>query len=203
MNEVRVFKLPLLQGMQTIRLDEDSVDYDWKGQTNDFHGTLPYENLRLKMRITRKSKTFSHVAVLIAAVTALVILLLPDGLSNYGVVAGGVLLTNLTLFGIRQHRVGKRICVQIDPKPFGFAGELPIPDTKKGRRFLEELEAAWSASLRRRFLTHDVYPTLQLQRIHWLQMIGILTKEEADAERAIVEPENEAEPKLIEGFAVN
>jgi hypothetical protein len=203
MSEMRVFKLPLLQGMQTIRLDDDSVDYDWKGQTNDFHGTLPYENLRLKMRIKRKDKTFSHVAVLIVAVAALVVLLLPDRMSHYAVVGGAVLLTNLIFFGIRQHRFGRRICVQIDPPPFGFSAELPIPDTKTGHRFLDELEDAWRASLRRRFLTHDVHPNLQLQRIHWLQMIGVLTKEEADGERAVAEAENESEPKLIEGFALN
>src|SRR5947209_7669137 len=100
MNDPRVFKLPLLQGMQTIRLDEDSVDYDWKGQTSDFHGTLPYENLRLKMRVARKNKTFSHVAVLVGAVIAMVILILPDRMSHYGLVAGGVLLFNLALYAV-------------------------------------------------------------------------------------------------------
>ena len=202
MDQPRVFKLPLSEGMQTIRLDGDSVDYDWKGQSRDFHGTLPYENLRLKIRITRKEKTYTHAALLIGAAFGLVLLLLPDRFAHYALVGGAVLITNLVVFLIREHLRGARICVQIEPRPFGFSGELPVPDSKAGRAFLDALESAWSESLRRRFLVADANPAVRLQRINWLQFIGVLSDEEAMAERERVEPESD-EPTLIEGFAIN
>jgi len=200
---MRVFKLRLAEGVQTFRLDEDSVDYDWKGQSRDFHGTLPYENLRLKMRIARKDKGFVNFGLLGIAVIVAIVLLFSARLSHYSFLAAAVLATNLGLFAVRQHLHGGTICFQIEPKVFGFAGEMPVPNTKKGRRFLDELEAAWSQSLRRRFLVADVDPALRLQRIHWLQLIGVLTKDEAAAERLIVEAAAAPEPQLIEGFAVN
>lgn len=198
METARAFRLRLAQGIQTIRLDEDSVDYDWRGQTGDFHGTLPYENLRLRSRVTRKGKTFSNVAVLIGGVIVLVGLLMPGRLSHYAVVVGGVALINLTIYAIRQHIRGRTICVQIEPRPFGFSGELPIPDTKNGQKFLEALEAAWNESLRRRFLGNDTGGReAQLQRINWLQFVGVLTGEEAAVERELIDAETQPEQKMI------
>ena len=203
MTEPRIFKLRLSQGMQTVRLDPDSLDYDWKGSLNDFHGTLPYENLRLKMRVTRKDKTSANLAALGGfALLVVIVVLFPhasDRLARLAMVAAGTCLINLIGYVIRQAIRSRRICVQIEPRPFGFSGELPVPDTKKGRAFLAELEEHWKESLRRRFLIHD---DRWLNRLQWLENIGVLTSEEAEAERALASNETQPEEKLI-GFAVN
>jgi hypothetical protein len=200
MEKPRVFKLPLSQGVQMIRLDEDSLDYDWKGSVNDFHGTLPYENLRMKMRLTRKDKKSGQAAVVVGLLFLALILIAPSSpWGRYVLVFGGVCLLNLVGYLTLRHIRRGSICVQIEPRPFGFSGELPVPDTRLGKAFLEELEIAWEASLRRRFLVRDsVNPSLQLQRINWLEFIGILTNEEAAAERSLVSLDDYPEPKLIE-----
>jgi hypothetical protein len=104
---------------------------------------------------------------------------------------------------IVQNIRGSTISVQIEPRPFGFRGELPVPDSATGRAFLVALEEAWQGSLRRRFLVHDSVPSeLRLQRINWLQFMGVLTREEAAAERSLIDSEAASEPKMI-GFALN
>ena len=137
-----MFKLRLAEGHQTFRLDEDSVDYDWKGQSRDFHGTLPYENLRLKTRITRKDKISAKFGALAGAVILAIIFLLPTRYSHFSIVMGAVILTHGTIFLVLQYTRGATISFQIEPSVFGFAGEMPVPNTKKGRAFLDELEAA-------------------------------------------------------------
>jgi hypothetical protein len=201
-DQSRIFRLPLSQGIQTIRLDDDSLDYDWKGSQNDFHGTLGYEHLRLKMRVERRDKTYGKAALVIGGLFLLLLLLLPASLSHYAIVLGGVLLLNVVGLLIRERVRGRTICVQIDPKPFGFSDQLPVPNTKAGKAFLMELDAAWQASLRRRFLVRDVHPMMILKRIDWLEHIGVLTSEEAAAERSTVEMDGQPEQKAI-GFAVN
>ena len=204
MEKPRVFKLPLSQGVQTIILNEDSLDYDWKGSLNDFHGTLPYENLRIKMRVMRRDKTSGKGALIAVLLLSPLIFLVPYAWSRFFIVGGAVFLLNLAGFLVRQHVRSRTICVQIDPPPFGFRGELPIPDSRAGRAFLEKLEAAWQASLRRRFLVRDaVDPSLQLQRINWLELIGILTNDEAVAERSIVVSDRAPQLKQIASTLVN
>ena len=198
----RVFKLSLSGGVQRIRLDPDSVDYDWKGSTDDFHGTLPYENLRLNARVKRRNKVHGKAAVVVGL---LAIPLIPFALHSalrYLFVFGAVLFSNMIVHLIIQQRRGHTICVQIEPQPFGFSRELPIPDTKAGRDFLVELEAAWKASLRRRFLTGDIENSNHSYLINWLEHIGVLTKEEAAAERAFANHELGQQPNVIES-AVN
>jgi len=202
MGTTRVFKLRLATGVQTFRLDEDSVDYDWKGADRDFHGTLPYENLRLKSQIKRRDKTAGRFAsvlgVLFISLLLLLLLWFPNSWDQHLLVGGGVLITNLVAYLTFQHIRGGTICFQIEPRAFGFAGEMPVPDTGAGRAFLLELEAAWNESLRRRFLgSESISREAQLQRINWLQFIGVLTNEEAAAERALIDTETRSEQSLI------
>ena len=204
MEKPRIFKLPLSDGMQTVRLDEDSLDYDWKGSLDDFHGTLPYENLRMKMRVTRKDKISGKAAPLVGLMLLALLLLLPYPWARYFIVCSGVCLLNLFGYLTLRHSRSGSICVQIEPQPFGFRGELPIPSTEAGRVFLDELEVAWEASLRRRFLVrHSVDPALKLQRINWLEYIGVLSSDEAAAERSLVSSDEDSGQKLIESLAVN
>lgn len=197
METASIFKLRLAEGIQTFRLDEDSVDYDWKGAERNFHGTLPYENLRLKSRIKRRDKVAGQAAVFLALLFMALPLLLPYSWLRHVIVPGGVVVINLVVYLTLRHIRGGTICFQIEPRVFGFAGEMPVPDTRVGRAFLLELEAAWNESLRRRFLGGPISREAQLQRINWLQFIGVLTSEEAAAERALFETEVQAEQRLI------
>jgi hypothetical protein len=197
MDETRFFKLRLSEGMQSIRLDDDSLDYDWKGSLSDFHGTLPYENLRMKSRVRRRKKEAGRAALICALLLPLLALLLPYSSAHYLIVFGGVIFTNLVGYFIIQHVRGRTICVQIEPRPFGFAGEFPVPDTKAGRTFLERLEEAWKESLRRRFLVHD---EKMLHWINWLEGVGVLTSEEAAVERSLAETKEQPEQRLVESL---
>jgi hypothetical protein len=204
MEEVRTFKLPMALGTQTIRLDPDSLDYAWKGSLENFRGTLPYENLRVKTRITRTSKASGNAAIIAAGLTVLLITALLNSSLNFLVPHVAVFLLNLIGFLIYQHLRSDSICVQIEPRPFGFSGELAVPDTEKGRAFLNALEASWEASLRRRFLDgNGVDAVSRLQRISWLHFVRILTDAEASSARAQVENEDKEPSKLIQSFAVN
>jgi hypothetical protein len=204
MEKPRVFKLPLSEGVQTIRLDEDSLDYDWKGSFEDFHGMLPYENLRIKSRVTRRARSHGKAAVIVALLGALLFPLVVRFAAPYLIAPYVVVVIQLAGYLAFQHFRGGTVCVQIEPQPFGFRGELPIPDTKAGQAFLKELEEAWEESLRRRFLVRDgVDPWLQLRRIDWLEFIGILTSEEAATERSLIDTDGAPEQKMLPAFAVN
>lgn len=200
MNKSRVFKLPLVQGMQIVRLDEDSLDYDWKSFHSKFHGTLPYENLRLKNRVTRKDRRFGPAFAIVCLLSvSLILWFRPMHTDLFARIAGLIAAALGGAFANELLR-GGTICVQIEPRPFGFRGEFPVPDTRKGRAFLVELEKVWKESLRRRFLIHD---EAVLQRIQWLEGIGVLTSEEAAAERSLAENDASPDQKLIGNLAVN
>ena len=201
MDERRVFKLRLLGGVQTVRLDEDSLDYDWKGWRNKFHGTLPYENLRLKSRFSRKDRNFGPFAALAGLFLIWFVVSLPHNQTADVVskLMEGVFIVLTSAFA-HQLLYGGTICIQIDPRPFGFRDQFPLPDTKKGKAFLAELEQVWRESLRRRFLIQD---DRWLHRIGWLEDIGVLTTEEAEVERARTNSEAGPERKMIGNLALN
>jgi hypothetical protein len=184
MTELREYKLPLATGTQTIRLEADSLDYEWRGGfTYNFRGRLPYENLRLKTRVTRRIMVHRNSAIIVGGLFAFVLPLLRYPGARLIVVGAAVAFSSMILHLIIQHRRGSTISVQIDPQPFGFRGELSVPNSNAGLAFLDDLEAAWKFSLRRRFLDRGVDDDMLQKRISWLEFIGALTPDEAAAER--------------------
>lgn len=203
MYSARSFKLPTIMGMQTIRLDQDSLDYDWNGLGQKFHGTLPYENVRMNGRVTRRDQRFGLAALFVGLIFLSLSRLFPPSLApffdqwlgmGFAMAVGGFIVQVVS---------GGVICMQIDSPPFGFTNSLSIPDTKAGRAFLVQLQNAWKDSLKRRFLDRGVEPELLLRRIGWLEVIGALTGEEATAERSQINRDEGIKPEAVSDFALN
>lgn len=187
MTEQPTYKLRRMAGVQTIRLDPDSLDYAWKGSSNNFQGTLPYENLRMNAQFTSKNKADAWAAMAVGLMFLPVIPLMRYADFRYVGLFLTALFIGMILRLLRRFSLGSTIHIHIEPQLFGFGNALGVPDTKKGRAFLDALHAAWEASLRRRYLAHDCDDALFQQRIRWLEYVGVLGKEEAMAQRALAE----------------
>ena len=195
----QTFRLPLADGMQVVRLDEDSLDYDWKGDDGRFHGSLPYENLRPHNRVTRKGTGYQTAAVISGALLIASFIAAAENGDSF-VRWVGPLLGVTFFYSLKRSFAPAVTCIQIEPQSYGFNDTLAVPNSKAGRAFLDALLSAWTESLKRRFLpTPTELQHIGLQRLDWLEHVGALSATEADQERSRILQEGEIELVALTG----